>query len=215
MTPEMQTSTEALRRLIRDSAEAQCREIEQQTQTEARDMLRRARHEASERVHQAIEHERQQQAQRLEHERAALESHDRQQLLETTRRTLGHAWQELEAMLAALWQAHECRGEWIRSLFEQALERLPAGQWRIEHPVPFPEEIDSDWQARLREHSGAEPEWIARAEIRAGLRIRVGGVHLDATLDGLLADRTQLEARLLDHIERCMEDTEQGDTPHG
>lgn len=215
MTPDVQTSTEALRRLIRESAEAQCREIKQQTRTEARDLLRRARREARERVHHAIEHERQQHAQRLDHERAALESHDRQQLLETTRRTLGRAWQELEGMLAALWQAHECRSEWIRSLFEQALERLPAGHWRIEHPLPFPEEINADWQRRLREYTGQEPEWIARAEIRAGLRIRVGGVHLDATLEGLLADRTQLEARLLDHIEHCMDDSGQGDNPHG
>lgn len=214
MTPDVQTSTEALRRLIRESAEAQCREIEQQTRTEARDLLRRARREACERVHQTIEHERRQHTQRLDHERAALESHDRQQLLETTRRTLSRAWQELEGMLAALWQAHECRSEWIRSLFEQALERLPPGHWRIEYPLPFPEEIDADWQRRLREYSGQEPEWIARAGISAGLRIRVGGVHLDATLDGLLADRTQLEARLLDHIERCM-DIEAGDSPHG
>ncbi|BAZ94400.1 hypothetical protein TspCOW1_06340 [Thiohalobacter sp. COW1] len=214
MTPDVQTSTEALRRLIRESAEAQCREIEQQTRVEARDLLRRSRREACERVHQTIEHERQQHARRLDHERAALESHDRQQLLEATRRTLGRAWQELEGMLAALWQAHECRSEWIRSLFEQALERLPPGHWRIEHPLPFPEEIDADWQRRLREYNGREPEWIARAGIRAGLRIRVGGVHLDATLDGLLADRTQLEARLLDHIERCM-DIEAGGSPHG
>lgn len=214
MTPDVQTSTEALRRLIRESAETQCRDIEQQTRTEARDLLRRARREARERVHQAIQHERQQHTQRLDHERAALESHERQQLLETTRRTLGRAWQELEGMLGALWQAHECRAEWIRSLFEQALERLPAGHWHIEHPLPFPEEIDSDWQRRLRQHCGQEPEWIARADISAGLRIRVGGVHLDATLDGLLADRSQLEARLLDHIEHCL-DSEQGDTPHG
>jgi hypothetical protein len=38
--------------------------------------------------------------------------------------------------------------------------------------------------------------------MRAGFRVVSGNNVLDATIDGLLADRTQLEGRLLHHLQQ-------------
>jgi len=44
----------------------------------------------------------------------------------------------------------------------------------------------------------ARASWQAREDIDGGVRIRAGNNVVDATIDGLLADRAALEGRLLD-----------------
>lgn len=222
MTQDISASTEALRRLIEESAQAQCRAIDAETEAEIHAIVRQAHKEAREKVHRAVERERRQEREREERLRAELDTHDRQHLLETTTHTLARGWQQLDEMLVALWQAHECRSEWIRSLIEHAQHKLPHVQWRIEHPEFLADDIKAEWDETIRQHTGHAPDWQASAQIRAGLRIVAAGVYMDGTLAGLLADRQTLEARLLDHIEHCMEerrasasDADNEDNPHG
>jgi hypothetical protein len=60
----------------------------------------------------------------------------------------------------------------------------------------------------LREHGRLqaggvdEVHFVEAADIVAGFRIVGGHNVLDATIDGLLADRTQLEGRLLQHLQQ-------------
>lgn len=209
MTRDLNASTDALKRLVEESAAAQCESIAAQTDEEYHNIVKRAHQEARRRVHNAVEHERHEEQHRVERLRAELDNHDRQHLLETTRHTLARGWLELEEMLVALWQARECRTEWVRNLIATGTEKLPGVQWRIEHPEFLPEDIAAQWNEQIQRHTGAMPEWVANPGIAAGLRIVADGVHLDGTLSGLMADRPALEAWLLDHIEQCMEERNQ------
>ena len=56
-------------------------------------------------------------------------------------------------------------------------------------------------RARVAAEVGASPRTRADPRIRAGLRIAAGGNVVDGTLDGLLADREEIGARLLHAIE--------------
>jgi len=47
----------------------------------------------------------------------------------------------------------------------------------------------------------ASASWQAREDIDGGVRIRAGNNVVDATIDGLLADRAALEGRLLDLLQ--------------
>jgi len=68
---------------------------------------------------------------------------------------------------------------------------------------------EPDWPAaeqqalaqQLAEASGATPQFEPDARIRAGLKVAAGGNVVDGTLDGLLAERSSLEARLLRLLE--------------
>jgi hypothetical protein len=45
--------------------------------------------------------------------------------------------------------------------------------------------------------------FVAEPSIAAGFRVRAGHNTLDATLDGLLADRKAIEGRLLHRVEQA------------
>ena len=94
-------------------------------------------------------------------------------------------------------QQDEARATWARAVLAAARLRMPPGSWRIAHAA--------DWQEDEREpvlHSAA-PEATCEADprITAGLKIVSGGIVLDGTLEGLLADRSDFEARLLQRLE--------------
>ena len=55
---------------------------------------------------------------------------------------------------------------------------------------------------RLRKGGVTEVRFVEAPDIAAGFRIVGGHNVLDATIDGLLADRTQLEGRLLQHLQQ-------------
>lgn len=88
------------------------------------------------------------------------------------------------------------------------------GRWRIEHAGDWPAEEREAFAQRLREAAVTEVAWQARKDIAGGLRIRAGSNVLDATIDGLLADRAALEGHLLDALQAAangIADTEHGD----
>ena len=78
-----------------------------------------------------------------------------------------------------------------------ALGSLPAGAWTLRHPPGWPPAEQQAVREELGRELGAEPQCRGDAGIEAGLIIDSGGACLDGSLQGLLADRQRLEARLL------------------
>jgi len=109
------------------------------------------------------------------------------------------ASEELPLELLALWRRDDARAAWARGVLAAARERLPAGRWHIAHA---PDWRHDERDRITREVAGdSAPRCEPEADIAAGLRVACGGIVLDGTLEGLLSDRADVEARLLQHRE--------------
>ena len=180
--------------------------VEAHRQRQCAHALAAAREEAAAIVHQAHRDARQYVRSQLEAGResarrqiAAAEAHfatlQRRQRQQQGHALLAQSWPMLQAELAKRWQDAALRRAWVENIFARALCVLPRTTWVIFHPADWPpSEHDSATLA-------APPRFAADAGIRAGLRIAADGTVLDGTLDGLLSDRSVIEARLLAHLE--------------
>lgn len=110
---------------------------------------------------------------------------------------LAAEWSSLPAALAQRWRDPASRRRWAEHAARDALARLPREGWRIAHPVDWPEAERAALGAALAADLGAPPAFVVDAAVKAGLRIGAGHNVVDATLDGLLADRAAIGARLL------------------
>jgi len=79
---------------------------------------------------------------------------------------------------------------------------LPRGDWEVRHAPDWPEAERRERTARLAERAETAVAFVADPSIQAGFRVRTGHNTLDATLDGLLAERKAIEGRLLHHLEQ-------------
>jgi hypothetical protein len=177
-----------------DSASAQSRTILKQAQVAARRELRAAL--------------------APEHERLAAEIAVAEAKLVTVRRMreqrrlagiLTQAWPRLTNALRQRWETPTGRAGWVMHHLSIALMALPAKGWLIQHPEnwPAPErEQASQW---LQTHSIEAARFEADLKLLAGIRVVCGLNVLDASLDGLLADRTPIEGRLLHYLARALE----------
>lgn len=113
---------------------------------------------------------------------------------------LRQIWPRLARALRERWEAPAGRASWIAHHLAIACRALPARAWVIQHPQGWPpaeREQASEWlQARGIEGARFEPD----SKLQAGIRVVCGANVLDASLDGLLADRVQIEGRLLHYL---------------
>jgi len=202
---DFQEPLQSLLELLEEQRVQQCNDIRTRAENEARRRVQSAYREARLRVHRAIEEERIHARQRLDAARARLETRNRQHYQEAVAHTLRRAWHSLEKALRERWHDADGRAAWVDSLVERALARLPAAPWQVEHAPGWDGAELTPWQARIRERSGQPPELKPVEELSSGLRICAGGACLDGSARGLLADRPEVEARLLSYLEEAQE----------
>jgi L-lactate utilization protein LutC len=171
-------------------------ELLEPAQAEARQVVRTALHEARRRVVTAIAAERKHYAVEVRAIEAALATERRLAAQHHAVELLAGAWSTLRAKLIERWNTPATREQWTRAHLARALEAVPHGQWHIEHAAA--------WTAAERSRAAAELEdaditavAFSERKFEAGFRVVAGCNVFDATLDGLIADRDQLEGRLL------------------
>jgi len=111
---------------------------------------------------------------------------------------LGEAWPRLEHALCERWQSPAGCACWIEHHLEVAKTVLPPNAWTIVHPPHWPDAEQA--QAWLQANGIEGASFAPDAALRAGIRIVAGPNTLDASLDGLLADRAAIEGRLLHYL---------------
>ncbi|MBM4443082.1 MAG: hypothetical protein FJ027_21940, partial [Candidatus Rokubacteria bacterium] len=116
---------------------------------------------------------------------------------------LRETWQLLPGALLRRWEKPEWRERWTASAAERALAVLAPRDWRIAHPPGWPEPERQQFAKLVSAKLESPPAFGPDAKIRAGLRIRAGDTVLDATLEGMLAERPAVEARLLYHLAKA------------
>jgi len=187
----------ALVQHITDDREQRCGQIRAAAEAQVREIARSGRAEARASVHKAVSQERARVAQGLREAqaRAELEASRRAQL--RTRSLLEQMWTQIGAALESRWNDLQHRRSWIAAALRQAELLLSGPAWSIEHGAGW----SSEERARLEELAGKGGartiEWRRDPALRGGLRIRCAGAALDATVDGLLARRADIEADFL------------------
>lgn len=187
---------------LRAQQDRRCREIMSSASRKAAQLLADSRRRMRERVHAAVVEERQR------HETALLESRHR---IETAaRRAVQQHYREflhdtvplLGEELERRWRDPQTRRAWCEMLIGEAADRIDATTWTVEHAGDWSRD-DTRWlEQAFAARELPPPELHEDPDIVAGLRVRLGPACLDATRDGLLADRHAVEAMLLAALER-------------
>jgi F0F1-type ATP synthase delta subunit len=74
--------------------------------------------------------------------------------------------------------------------------------WRVEYPRGLDEEELKMLKQEIGRIKGNEPEFVAQGDVVAGIRIIVDGTVIDATLEGLLNQKSTIEATMIARIKR-------------
>lgn len=193
----LDAQVDSLLQVINDYRERLCKERLEKAQTQATDLLAEARRSARNRVHKAAEQERAHACQQVAATQAQLQTQHRQREQSITLELLERGSKRLSEALQRRWVDPQARRWWIKGTLTQACAALPATPWHIEHPADLDTTELNAWIDEITTCSGQAPIMAADPSIAAGLRICYEGACVDATVDGLLADREWVASHLL------------------
>ena len=179
-----------------------CEKIQLLAQTKAHEMINKAHENSRRRMHEDNVETREKEHRQLASAEAQIQTRKRLARQQSDEELLQSGWRLLKASLERQWQQADTRKQWIDNLIGQALATLVSQHWRIEHPADWAEEERTALQKRLHEQLGHAPELEAIADISAGLRLCTGGTCVDGTTDGLMHERTRIEALMLAAIHK-------------
>jgi hypothetical protein len=114
---------------------------------------------------------------------------------------LQRAWERLPGELLQCWHDPAARAGWVAKVIAAAKTRMPRGPWHIVHAPDWPVAEQQALRPMLPLEPHTAPVFEPDAQIRAGLKVAAAGNLIDGTLGGLLADRGELESRLLRQLE--------------
>jgi len=217
----LEKRTAALLALVEEFRSRRCAELLDPARSQARALLRNARAEGRQRVHTAIGEARQRLAGEVGAAQARLATERRLAEQRHAVLVLQQAWSVLREALRARWRDADARRQWLDAHLARALRVLPrerpaaaealapaggdgppgeggTAMWQVEYAADWPAAERESFAARITAAGVATASWQARGDIDGGVRIRAGNNVVDATIDGLLADRAALEGRLLD-----------------
>ena len=192
---------QALLELVESDRARQCDAIVAEARAHASTLLAQAHAEARARVRQAFKEERARSAARIAAARAALATRQRLDRQQRASALVATGLARLIEELLRRWREPATRRVWCDAIAADASSVLTREPWDVAHPADWPEVEQSAFASRVAAEVGTSPRLRADPRIRAGLRIAAGGNVVDGTLDGLLADREEIGARLLHAIE--------------
>jgi hypothetical protein len=184
-------------KLVEEQELGRCREAMTRAHAQAQVMRRDAQRAARARMHAHVQALKQERRRALALASAELDTAHRQYRNRCDYALIEAGLKQLDTALADRWQDTVARQQWVEGVVRNALACLPRERWEISYPPGWPESAQRELDARLARELGAAPVFRAEPGIRAGLRVRAGTALLDGTLEGLLADRTPIEALML------------------
>jgi vacuolar-type H+-ATPase subunit E/Vma4 len=200
-TSVLDTQVAELLRRVQSDYDDRCRQLREKAETEAHEILRGARKEARDSVRQAIAGERARIEHSLRQARAGAAMQERLSADQSAQRLLAEMWQALPSLLQARWGDRDQRRTWIQSAAQQACAVLSGRPWRVEHGGDISDtECREIIKAACERSTHAGPssiECVLDSQLPAGIRIVTQSARLDATIPGLLANRSDIEAAFL------------------
>jgi F0F1-type ATP synthase delta subunit len=200
---DSQADTETLEHLLGvvvENREKRCLEVRENALQQARAIIKLAYSKGRVRMHHHIDALREKYRLRVTAAIARNQTLLRRQHQQEDRATLDVAWPLLREAMLALWDDPVSRHRWLDAALTSASKGLREHDWRIEHPPGLSAEEINRINLAFSHAVGKEPELSACDDIEAGIRIIARGTVIDATLEGLLQQKTAIEARLIAHI---------------
>ncbi|MFO1324429.1 MAG: hypothetical protein U1F15_10220 [Burkholderiales bacterium] len=197
----LDTRTRALVDLVEADRARRCDAILGEARERAAAARATAHAEARERMRVAFEEERHRYAQRAAAAHARLQTHRRLREQRLASAFVASGLAKLPQALVQRWQQRDSRAAWVARALAEARRALPAGAWTIVHAPGWPADERDALLASLAQDPGAAPTFMADDALRAGLKISAGGNVVDGTLAGLVADRAEIGAALLQLLE--------------
>ncbi len=200
----LEQQARALLELVETDRDRQCAQILGEARASAAALRTQAHAEARARMRAAFAEQRQRRDAAVAAAQARLATRRRLHRQQRTAALLRLAWEQLPAALAALWQQPDTRAAWVARVLASARTHLPnpaRGDWRVVHAPDWPPSEQQALARTLAAEAVAAPRFEADAAIPAGLKVVAQGNVIDGTLAGLLADRAEIEARLLRQLE--------------
>jgi vacuolar-type H+-ATPase subunit H len=191
-----------LLQIVERERDSRCRSEIEAAEQQARQIVRQAYRDARSHAHADLEALRAQVRQRLISADARQQTRLRELRQQADQAFLDAAWQPLQNALMRRWGHAGHRQEWIAQLVENASTTLLNRDWLIEHPQDWPAAECEALRDRLTREQTCTPHLEPRADIRAGLRISTGGAVVDGSIEGLLRQRSHIEALLLAEIRK-------------
>ncbi len=159
-------------------------------------LRRGARTAAHAQVRAAARAKRERVAERCRKALAEAETRERTSAFELERGLLDRALAALPAALESRWQDAAARRRWCAAAAATAARSLVAAEW-VASLAPAATDDDLAAVRDAASTREASVHFETDAALRAGLRLSAGGVTVDATPGGLLADRAIVESLLL------------------
>lgn len=192
MNRELRVS--ALLAAIDEDRRTRCEKCVAAALAEARRLRREAHAAARAKVRAVLAEERERLEAEVASRQARLQTEQRLAVQRGVSALLGEAWPLLRAALAEAWATPGLRRAWASRQIAAASALLSRQRWRIRHAPGLGEEE----RKRLAQASEVGSiDWVEDSTISAGFAIEADHNVLDATFEGLLADRPALESRLL------------------
>jgi len=188
---------EGLLRLVDEYREQECRRVLTEARKEAAELRRQSFRKQRTYLHSRILAERSRIRSRIQAAQAEQVTRERWTREQRNLELLQSAWPLVRERLLAYWRVSEPRRRWAETYLHRALDLLPPGRWTVRHAPEWCEQERRGILAELTEVLGQIPRLKGESSIEAGLIVESGSSVLDASLQGLLQDRTRLEARLL------------------
>ena len=195
-------TVEHLLGIVVENREKRCEEIREKARQEARDIIRQAHASSRARMRRHIDALREKYRVRVASARAHNQTLLRQQHQRTDRAVLDIAWPALQQAMLALWVNPESRRQWLDAAIAGAAARLREHGGHIEHPLNMAE-ADLEWiKQQFHNNTGSQPDFAGCDDLEAGIRIIAQGTVVDASLEGLLKQRTSIEATLIARVKQ-------------
>jgi hypothetical protein len=188
--------------LVREYREGECARLLEAALREGDRLIREAWKEGRRRLHRVVSEERESARSRVRSAEAELSTHRRMHEQRSNLALLNEAWDGVQAELRRQWTDAEGRRHWVEQVLAEAAANLPPGRRTLEYPQGWAETERRAAAEALTLADSTPPEQVENPHLEAGLVVSSGHARLDASLRGLLADRTTVEARLLALLER-------------
>lgn len=198
----LERRTQALLDLVEADRRTQCEGILDEARARASALLAQAHADARIRMREAFAEERLRAQERVAAAHATFQTRRRLHAQRRAADMLALCWRRLPDALHQRWCEPAARRTWVDAIVAMAHSALPRTPWNIAHSPDWPVAEQQQLRARVAADFAAAPTLVADPGIAGGLKITARGNVVDGTLAGLIADRVEVGAQLLRHLEQ-------------
>ncbi|WP_455200575.1 hypothetical protein [Kaarinaea lacus] len=182
----------------------QCDALITQAKQDSQHIVRQAYREARVRMRQDIQDSREHMRNELSSARAKLHTLMMQQRHEADQRFLEQSWNLLAAKLQARWQQPKQRQAWVQKIVLNAGKMVPGKDWLVEHPKDWTSDEQKKLRSQVNNKFTGKLKFKNATDISAGIRIVTDGAVIDGSLQGLMANRIDIESIFLAQCRECI-----------